>query len=154
MTAIASFAHAPDVSADDYIVLGYATCFLKQDGEVQEVKVAEPIPSATLEALMTGIPTSYEWAIATTVGAILVDGTPQLPEPFPAGTQICDEFGDRAIAATRTYKARPVAQAHIPAGTTKTDFNYSTERKRVLNSKRTVRKEDNVKQHEYTHKVL
>lgn len=154
MTVIPAPVNAPDLSTDDYVVIGLATCFLKQEGEVVEIKVAEPIPSASLEALMTGIPTSYEWAIATQVGTVLPDGTPHLPDSFPAGTQICEEFVDRAIAATRTYKARPVAQAHIPRGTTKTDFNYSTERKRVLNSKRSVRKEDNVKQHEYTHKVL
>ncbi|MDX2244429.1 MAG: hypothetical protein NW224_27460 [Leptolyngbyaceae cyanobacterium bins.302] len=154
MTAIAAVANTPDLSADDYVVIGLATCFLKQEGEVLEIKIAEPIPSAAMEALVTGIPTSYEWAIATTLGTVLPDGSPRLPENFPTGTQLCEDFVNRAIAATRTYKARPVAQAHIPAGTTKTDFNYSTERKRVLNSKRSVRKEDNVKQHEYTHKVL
>jgi hypothetical protein len=39
-------------------------------------------------------------------------------------------------------------------GTTKTDLNYSTERKRVLNAARVVTKDDNVKQHSHTHKVL
>jgi UDP-galactopyranose mutase len=34
------------------------------------------------------------------------------------------------------------------------EFNHSTERKRLLNAVHVVRKEDNVKQHEYTHKVL
>lgn len=154
MTAIATVANAPDLSTDDYVVVGYATCFIKQDGEVLEVKIAEPIPSASLEALMTGIPTSYEWAIATTLGTVLVDGVPTLPANFPVEAQLCDEFSDRLFAATRTYKARPTAQAHIPVGASKTDFNYSTERKRVLNAKRSIRKEDNVKQHEYTHKVL
>lgn len=154
MTAIATLTNAPDLSIDDYVVLGLATCFFKQEGEVHELKLAEPIPSAALEALVTGIPTSYEWAIATTLGAILSEEKPHLPSPFPAEVQLCDEFSDRAIAAARTYKAKPEAQLHISVGTTKTDFNYSTERKRVLNAKRTIRKEDNVKQHEYTHKVL
>jgi len=154
MTAIATLANAPDLAMDDYVVIGYATCFIKQDGEVHEVKIAEPIPSASLEALVTGIPTSYEWAIATTLGAVLPNGTPTLPANFPAETQLCEEFGDRVLAATRTYKARPAAQVYIERGICKTDFNYSTERKRILNAKRSVRKEDNVKQHEYTHKVL
>lgn len=154
MTSIATLTQAPDLATDDYLVIGLATCYLKQEGEVLEIKIAEPIPSAALESLMTGIPTSYEWAIATTLGTVLANGTPQLPAPFPAETQLCEEFVDRAIAAARTYKARPVAQAHIPTGMTKSDFNYSTERKRVLNAKRTIRKEDNVKQHEHTHKVL
>ncbi len=154
MTAIAPLANAPDLVSHDYVVIGLATCFIKQDGEVSEITVVEPIPSASLDALMTGIPTSYREAIATTIGTVLPNGTPQLPAEFPAEAQLCDDFADRVIAATRTYKARPEAQSHIPAGTHKTDFHYSTEKKRVLNARRMVRKEDNVKQHEYTHKVL
>jgi hypothetical protein len=154
MTSPASIAHAPDLAAEDYLVVGLATCFVKEDGEVHEVQILEPIPSAALEAIVKGIPTSYKLAIATTVGAILRDETPQLPAEFPAEAQFCEEFASRAIAATRTYKIRTVAQALIPAGTTRTDFNYSVDRKRVLNSERLIRPEDNVKQHEHTHKVL
>ncbi len=146
--------NATDLSADDYIVLGLATCFIKEDGEVHAVKVVEPIPSAALEAIVKGIPTSYEMATATTIGAVWSNDTAQIPSEFPAETQLCDEFGDRLTAAARTYKARPVAQSHIPQGTIRSDFNFSTERKRVLNSQRIVKTEDNVKQHEYTHKVL
>lgn len=154
MTTATFASNAPDVSADDYIVLGLATCFVKEDGEVHEVQVIEPIPSAALEAIVKGIPTSYRLATATTLGAVLSGDTPQTPAGFPAETHFCDEFAFRAIATVRTYKACPAAQAHVPAGTTRTDLNYSTERKRVLNSQRIVRAEDNVKQHEYTHKVL
>ncbi|MGC8711919.1 MAG: hypothetical protein ACP5RH_05955, partial [Leptodesmis sp.] len=57
--------NATDLSADDYVVLGLATCFIKEDGEVHAVKIVEPIPSAALEAIVKGIPTSYEMAIAT-----------------------------------------------------------------------------------------
>jgi hypothetical protein len=39
-------------------------------------------------------------------------------------------------------------------GELKTDFNFSLERKRTLNSERIVSTEDNVKQHSHTHKVL
>ncbi len=154
MTAIAPLVNAPDLALDDYVVVGLATCFLKQDGEVVELTIVEPIPSASLEALMTGIPTSYQQAIATTLGSLLPNGTPQLPAQFPTTAQLCEDFASRVIAATRTYKARPEAQRHIPIGSSKTDFNYSTEKKRVLNAKRAIRKEDNVKQHAYTHKVL
>jgi hypothetical protein len=154
MTTATVISSAPDLASDDYLVLGLATCFIKEEGEVHEVSVVEPIPSAALEAILKGIPTSYRLAIATTVGAVLVDETPQLPPGFPADAHFCDEFTYRAVAAARTYKARSVAQSHIPLGTTKADFNYSVERKRVLNSQRMVRTEDNVKQHEYTHKVL
>ncbi|WP_068511081.1 hypothetical protein [Leptolyngbya sp. O-77] len=147
-------ATAPDLTAEDYLVVGLATCFLKADGEVHPVTVAEPIPSAALEAIARGIPTSYTQAVATTLGAVLSGEEPQLPAGFPADTQFCDEFAARAIAAARTYKARPVAQSLIPLGTVHTDFNHSTERKRVLNSDRLVKPEDNVKQHAYTHQVL
>jgi len=155
MTTAASSLDASDQSANDYIVLGLATCFIKEDGEVHEVRVVEPIPSAALEAIVKGIPTSYQMAIATTIGAVLHHHhAPQLPDAFPADSQFCDEFSDRALAAARTYKARPIAQTHIPPGTARSDFKFSTERKRVLNSQRIVHTEDNVKQHEYTHKVL
>lgn len=150
----ATLANTPDVSVDDYLVVGLATCFIKEDGEVHEVQIAEPIPSAALEAILKGIPTSYRLATATTLGSMLRSEGLQQPAEFPDTAQFCDDFEYRAIAAARTYKARPAAQVHIPAGTTKSDFNYSTERKRVLNSQRIVRTEDNVKQHQYTHEVL
>jgi hypothetical protein len=154
MTTATSFPNAPDLSADDYLVIGLATCFIKEEGEVHEVQVIEPIPSAALEAIVKGIPTSYQMACATTLGAVLAGDTLQKPEGFPESAQFSDEFGQRAIAAARTYKRREVARAHIPQGTIRKDFSYSTERKRVLNTKRVVTKEDNVKQHAYTHKVL
>lgn len=154
MAAATSLNHAPDVSTDSYLVVGLATCFLKEDGEVHEVKVIEPIPSAALEAILKGIPTSYSSACGITLGELITGETLQKPAEFPTDAQFCDEFSARAIAAARTYKSRQEAQAHIPHGTTRNDFNYSTERKRVLNQTRVVRKEDDVKQHEYTHKVL
>jgi len=154
MTTATFDLNAPDLTADDYIVLGLASCFIKDEGEVHEVAIVEPIPSAALEAIIKGIPTSYQTAFATTLGAVFVGETPQLPTTFPASVQFCDEFVERTIAAARTYKVRPVAQAHIPVGSSRSDFAYSVERKRVLNSQRLVKTEDNVKQHEYTHKVL
>jgi hypothetical protein len=154
MTPVPVIPDATDLSNDDYLVLGLATCFIKEDGEVQELTVVEPIPSAALEAIVKGIPTSYQLATATTIGAVFAGDPPRLPANFPANTHFCEEFAYRAVAAARTYKARPTAMAHIPIGTTRSDFKFSTERKRVLNSQRIVRTEDNVKQHEYTHKVL
>jgi hypothetical protein len=154
MAAATSLNQAPDVSTDSYLVVGLATCFVKEDSEVHEVKVAEPIPSAALEAILKGIPTSYALACGTTLGELISGDTPQQPAEFPAEAQLCDDFAARAIAAARTYHSRKEAQSHIPVGTSRNDFNYSTERKRVLNQTRVVRKEDDVKQHEYTHKVL
>lgn len=154
MAIATSYPNAPDVSADDYIVIGLATCFTKEDGEVHEVQIVEPIPSAALEAIVKGIPTSYKLAYATTLGSVLAGDTPQKLAEFPESAQFSEEFEERAIAAVRTYKRREVAKSLIPQGTTRDDFNYSTERKRVLNIQRVITKEDNVKQHSHTHKVL
>jgi hypothetical protein len=154
MTTLTSIADAPDLTADDYIVVGVATCFFRDDDGVHEVKVVEPIPSSALEALMKGIPTSYELAMATTLGAILTGDSPQIPASFPADCQLGNEFAYRTIASARTYKRRPEAQTHIAQGATYNGFNYSTERKRVLNADRVVTKDDNVKQHAYTHQNL
>ena len=154
MTSANYDTNALDVTPDDYIVIGLATCFVKEDGEVHPVEVIEPIPSASLEALVKGIPTSYKFAQATTLGSVLDGNDPQMPPGFPELAQFADEFAQRAMAAARTYKRRVQAQSLIPLGTTYNDFTYSTERKRVLNVKRVVTKEDNIKQHSHTHKVL
>ncbi len=153
MTNATPYSNAPDLSTDDYLVVGLATCFIKEDGEVHEVKIAEPIPSASLEAVLKGIPTSYQVARAMTLAEV-VGPELKLPEGFSADVQFCDDFAERAFAVARTYKTRTVAQTHIPLGTEYTDFNFSTERKRILNSERIVKTEDNVKQHSYTHQVL
>lgn len=154
MTTAATYPNAPDVSAEDYIVVGLATCFTRDDGEIAEVKVIEPIPSAALEAIMKGIPTSYKMACATTLGAVLEGEIVKIPAAFGADTQISEEFASRAIAAARTYRRRPSAKSLIPVGTTYQEFNFSLERKRVLNAENIVSTEDNVKQHAYTHQVL
>jgi hypothetical protein len=143
-----------DLAADDYVVIGLATCFIKEDGEVYQVEVVEPIPSASLEALMKDIPTSYKLACATTLGAVLDGDTPLLPAGFPVSAQFGEEFAQRVFAAARTYKRSENSKNLIPLGTTYTNFKYSTERKRVLNAARVVTKEDNVKQHSHTHKIL
>lgn len=156
MTNTALFAQAADLSSEDYCVLGLATCFIREDGEIEQVTVLEPIPSAALEALIKGIPTSYQSACAKTLGEIFIDDRIEIPSELQTEGQIqlCDRFAERVAAATRTYKSRSEAKEHIALGTVKQDFNYSLERKRVLNSSRVVSTEDNVKQHSHTHQVL
>ncbi len=154
MTTVSLSELAPDLSVDDYVVVGLATCFLKDDGEIHAVEIAEPIPSAALEAIAKGLPTSYKLAVATTLGQVVTEQGATLPGEFPATTQFCDEFIERAIAASRTYQKRAIAKEIIPVGTCREDWNYSLERKRVLNSENLVKPEDNVKQHAYTHQVL
>jgi hypothetical protein len=142
------------ISTEDYCVFGLATCFVREDGEVKQVQVIEPIPSAALEALIKGIPTSYQLACAKSLGEIFLDDSLQIPTEFGLEAQFCDEFNERTIAAARTYKSRPEAKKHISLGTVRKDFNYSLEKKRVLNQSNVVTKEDNVKQHSYTHQKL
>ncbi|MEN9871881.1 MAG: hypothetical protein RLZZ171_2873 [Cyanobacteriota bacterium] len=156
MNNTALFSQATDLAADDYCVLGVATCFVRDEGEIEQLTVLEPIPSAALEALIKGVPTSYQSACAKTLGEIFQDETVNIPSELQVDGEIniCDRFAERVAAATRTYKRRPEAQEHIPFGVVKQDFNYSLERKRVLNTPRTVSTEDNVKQHSHTHKVL
>ncbi len=156
MTNGTVFAQASDLLPEDYCVLGVATCFVRDEGEIQELKVLEPIPSSALEALIKGVPTSYKIACSTTLGDIFKSDTAQIPQELQTGDEVnfCDRFAERVAAATRTYKSRPQAKDIIPLGTTKQDFNYSLERKRVLNNSRVVNNDDNVKQHSHTHKVL
>lgn len=142
------------ITPNDYCVLGLATCFIREEGEIKEIKVIEPIPSAYLEAMMKGVETSYQSAIALKVGEILVNDSLTKPTEFPAESQFCDEFVDRMFAASRTYQNKPSAQEYINLGTIKQDFNYSTTRKRVLNNINTVSDDDNIKQHPNTHKTL
>jgi len=154
MTRVTSYPHATDITENDYIVVGLATCYFKEDGEVHQIEVVEPIPSASLEAIFKGIPTSYKLVCATTLGTLLQDNTLVLPKDFPETARFGDDFVERAFAAIRTYKRRESAKSLVPLGTTTNKLNYSTERKRILNVARTVTKEDNVKQHSHTHKVL
>lgn len=154
MTTENLFPNALDINSNDYCVFGLATCFTREEGEVQEVQIIEPIPSSALEALLKGIPTSYHQAWGQPLAAFFKAETVKIPSEFPPGAKLCENFTDRAVAAARTYKRRPEAQNYIPVGTTKKDFNYSVERKRLLNAENLVRTEDNVKQHAYTHQVL
>jgi len=153
MTSQAILDNAPELSAADYLVVGVATCFRRDEGELITVKVLEPIPSAYLESLLQNIPTSYEKVMATTIGDLSGNDN-FMGDLGIADVHWCENFSDRVIAAARTYQGRPAAQTLIPVGTERTDLNYSTDKKRVLNYKNVVKAEDNVRQHAYTHKKL
>jgi hypothetical protein len=154
MTTATQFLNISDLTKDDYCVFGLAICFLKQEGELEKVAVIEPIPSAALEAILKGIPTSYEFARAMGLGEVFKDDNPQIPSNFPDNAQFCENFIERAIAASRTYKNQPQLKELIPLGSQKDNLNFSLEKKRILNAVHLVRAEDNVKQHSHTHKVL
>jgi len=147
--------NAPDLSPQDYIVLGLAICFVKEEGDVQSLELIEPVPSAALETIIQGIPTSYQWLMSMPIeSALTANESGAVPAGFPDTANWCVDFGQRALAAARTYKSRPAAQQHIPIGERRSDLNHSVDRKRVLNANSVVRPEDNVKQHAYTHQVL
>lgn len=153
--AVSTYANAPDLSTDNYVLLGVATCFIREDGEVKEVEVLEPIPTgAALALLGSDTPTSYRAAYGTTLGQVLGQDKLQRPAGVSATVQFCADFTERVFAAARTHhRDRSVAE-QIPVGTTYEGFQYSTERKRVLNAANVVSADDNVKQHAYTHQVL
>lgn len=161
MSHSAPYSQAPDVSADDYLLVGVATCFVKEDGQIEQLALIEPIPSAAFGALLGGVPTSYSWAIATTLGQVLSESaeglTVQRLAELPEDAQFCQDFVLRSLSAARTYKRernRAALADPLAIGTVYDQFNHSTERKRVLNGHTTVRPEDNVKQHIYTHQLL
>jgi hypothetical protein len=154
MPTAAAYPNAPDLNADSYVVIGVATCFVRDDGDLHEVTVAEPVPSAYLEAVFKGVPTSYTHLYGTTLGMALPEGQPTVIPEAPDETQLCNNFEARILAAARTYISRPTAQELVPPGTSRSDINHSTAKKRILNLENVVTADDNVKQHEYTHKVL
>jgi hypothetical protein len=144
-TLMATIAELADIKGLDYLVVGIATCLLRnEDGKADPILVAEPIPATALESVQRGIKTTFK----------LVYGGTFTEEVIP-----CDDFIGRAQAAARTYKAKPHLKL-IPAGETCTPeegafvLAYSPDIKRVINPVRNVRDSDNVKQHTNTHKAL
>ncbi|WP_008317576.1 hypothetical protein [Leptolyngbya sp. PCC 6406] len=154
MTSTLPAPNAPDLQSDSYLAVGVATCYHRVEGEVEEIILLEPVPSAYLETVFKGVPTAYSAVHGVTLNMILSEGEPSRVEGFPAQGTFCADFADRAIAAARTYQQHPTAQADLPVGTCRQDLNYSTEKKRVLNQENLVSPDDNVKQHAYTHQVL
>ncbi|MEB3290843.1 MAG: hypothetical protein VKI82_13075 [Leptolyngbya sp.] len=154
MTAVMSSVPSTDLAPDSYVLMGVATCYLRQEGETLAVDVVEPIPSAYLETLVQGTPTAYYQVWGTTLAAALDLDVATLTPKGDTPIHRCADFEARVIAATRTYQSRPQATTIIPVGTHRQDLNYSTAHKRILNPKNRVSKADNVKQHKYTHEVL
>ncbi|MEO0802457.1 MAG: hypothetical protein AAFY57_09305 [Cyanobacteria bacterium J06642_2] len=153
---------ANEVEGLEYVVLGVATCFRRgEDGRLQEIRVAEPIPAAELDCLFQGVrSTSYDLVYATTYAEIVRDGEPTLPADIvPAGVFPCSNFTRRVQAAVRTFRAKPEFK-HVPLHQTCTTdsgsftLNYNPEPKRVLDVIYEPSEDDNVKQHAHTHAVL
>ncbi len=144
------------LSDSDYVIVGLAHCFTKQDSAVVPVKLLEPVPSAYFEALTKGVPTSYKVLYSLQLGELLKDGQPivtNLPVDTKA-VQFSEDFVERTLAAARTYQGRQDIQTTLPYGQAFSEVNFSTEKKRILNPSHRVTAEDNVKQHKYTHMTL
>ena len=143
-----------DLPADSYVVLGFATCYLRQDGEITEIQIIEPVPSAHLETVLKGVPTSYSALAATTLGQAVDNPKTGLPVEAQRSVHLCEDFTERLQATARSYIHRPSATKLLSPGSSFTDLNFSLDSKRILNPKNKVSKSDNVKQHRYTHEVL
>lgn len=145
-----------ELSDSDYVIIGLAHCFVKQDGKVVPIQVVEPVPSAYVEALFKGVPTSYETLYGAQLGEVVNDSQPTLDHLSlgPSNVQFCENFVERTRAAARTYQTRTDLQTTLPHGQSFSEMNFSTEKKRVLNAAHHVSADDNVKQHEYTHMTL
>jgi hypothetical protein len=142
------------VPADSYVVMALATCYLRHDGEVHEITLVEPVPSAHLESVVKGVATSYKMLWGTNLGTALQENFPAQVVNHSPKVQLCADFPQRVEAAARTYQARPEAEKLIATDTIYSNVNYSTEKKRILNNQRKISNRDNVKQHKYTHELL
>lgn len=144
------------LSDSDYVIVGLAHCFAKQDGNVVPVKVLEPVPSAYFEALVKGVPTSYKTLYGLQLGEIVKNDQPTASPLLGdvSDAQFCENFVERAMAAARTYQTKSDIQTTVPHGKAFSEVNFSTEKKRILNASHKVTTEDNVKQHAYTHMTL
>jgi len=120
MATATSYPNAPDLSADDYIVIGLATCFIKEEGEVHQVQIVEPIPSAALEAITKFLPLPA--GLCNDFRAVLAGETPQRPAGFPESAQFGDESFNECSQPVPTSVAKsrnPHSQAQ-PAMTSNT----------------------------------
>ena len=139
----------PEWSDDDYVVLGLAHCFRKdENGKLVDAFVVEPVTAGTLECMENGGVTCYKCVTATTLGVALKEDLSLLPGEFLSGS-ICDEFNFRAKCASRTWKRDHPQQnlLHIvPKDGVKSEYNFSLQDKRVLGVEVVVNDSDNIKQ--------
>lgn len=139
----------PEWLDDDYIVLGLAHCFKKdENGKLVDAFVVEPVTAGTLECMENGGVTCYKFVTATTLGVALKEDVSLLPVEMQVGS-VCDEFNFRAKCASRTWK-RDHPQENllniVPRDGVKSEYNFSLQDKRVLNVEVVVNDSDNIKQ--------
>eukprot|EP00897_Mesotaenium_endlicherianum_P001193 jgi/Mesen1/11074/ME000099S10508 len=139
----------PEWLDDDYICLGLAHCFVKDDnGKLKDVFVIEPIPAGALECMDNGGVTCFKHVTATNLGVALKMDSSLLPAEFADG-KFADDFDYRTKCASRTWK-RQHPQENLmnlaPKEGVRSDWNFSLEDKRVLNMVYEVSDSDNIKQ--------
>eukprot|EP00443_Scrippsiella_acuminata_P009053 CAMPEP_0115256946 /NCGR_PEP_ID=MMETSP0270-20121206/46513_1 /TAXON_ID=71861 /ORGANISM="Scrippsiella trochoidea, Strain CCMP3099" /LENGTH=280 /DNA_ID=CAMNT_0002672625 /DNA_START=86 /DNA_END=928 /DNA_ORIENTATION=- len=148
-----ALAHGEDLSVPDdaFIVLGLAHCFEQVEGKLKDVWVLEPISASTVEVVNNGAATSYEAFVGTSVGQVLAKDLSAFPSDLLCGheAQWCSDLTFRTGCAARTWMrdhARDVVKKLVPEGEVCSDFNTSTEHKRILNFVNEVKDSDNIKQ--------
>lgn len=132
-----------------YVVLGLAHCFEKgDDAKLQDVFVIEPVSANSLECMVAGARTCFKVVTGVTLADAMSRDKSKLSEEFAAG-RFCDDYEFRCDATARTW-LRPHPQDNlldiVPLGSTKANFNYSLDEKRVLNMENVVDDSDNIKQ--------
>ena len=108
----------------------------------------EPLAATSLECMSVGAPTSFTAVTGVTLGEARKMDPALFPDAFQS-VDFCEEFLVRAEAAARTWTrqhAREELMGIVPLGDVKKDFNFSTDRPRVLNFVNVVNDDDNIKQ--------
>lgn len=137
------------LESSDVLALGVATCFKRVENKLTEVLILEPLPASAVDCIARlQVPTSYRRLLGITLGDV-PDTISELPSGLISdGEQVvfAEDFGERAKAASRTFRRSPeIAQSIVP-GKLVEDLNYSTEFKRILNANWEPSFDDNVKQ--------
>eukprot|EP00245_Coleochaete_scutata_P006385 TRINITY_DN20812_c0_g1_i1.p1 TRINITY_DN20812_c0_g1~~TRINITY_DN20812_c0_g1_i1.p1 ORF type:complete len:289 (+),score=56.63 TRINITY_DN20812_c0_g1_i1:110-868(+) len=139
----------PEWSDSDYIAVGLAHCFVKdENAKLQDHFVIEAIPAGGLECMENGGVTCFKFVTGTTLGKVLKQDASVLPEEFRAA-RFSDEFDFRAKCASRTWKRQHPQEnlMHLaPEGKVRSDFNFNLDDKRILNVENEVNDSDNIKQ--------
>ncbi len=144
---------------DDYVAVGLACCFAHHPdtGKLTESWIYEPLTAGSLETIEKGIETSYKRVMALQAGDFF-EGDPASPtgvklENIAAlsadlpeiNAEPCSNIIERTAAASRTFRRRVEAKM-LEFNEMSDEYNFSVERKRVLNAVKVVKDDDNVKQ--------
>jgi len=141
--------YASSLGKDQYLVIGLAHCFEKnEDGKLQDMMLLEPVNAPAMECMAVGARTSFKQVAGVTYGEALSRDVNAFPEEFRTA-RFCEKWAYRCEAAARTWM-RPHAQDNlmdlVPLGGQRGGFNFNLDDKRVMNMTNEVKDEDNIKQ--------